>query len=247
VGAGTTGGSVQAPAAPAVSVDTSRVVKTGSISLVVDDGKVPATMIKLRQVAASVRGFLAEEKTQGVGSDPSGVATMRVPVASFDAVVTQISGKGFGAKVTGVESSGKDITAEYADTEAQIKSLKAAHDRYLTILNGADTIGEILSVQQRVDDVQKQIDRLEGSRRLLANQSDLATLTVSVNQKASQVLVRSEQSGWSKAWHDSTHGFTSGIQSIVAHSGRALLVLLVGIACVVLARGGWRVARRRLI
>ena len=67
--------------------DTSRVVKTGSISLVVDDGKVPATMIKLRQVAASVRGFLSEEKTQGVGSDPSGVATMRVPVASFDAVV----------------------------------------------------------------------------------------------------------------------------------------------------------------
>ena len=102
-------------------------------------------------------------------------------------------------------------------------------------------------MQQRVDEVQGQIDRLEGSRRLLANQSDLATLTVNVNQKASQVLVANEQSGWSKAWHDATDGFTSGIQSLVAHSGRALLVLLVGIACIVLGRGGWRLARRRLI
>ena len=71
-------------------------------------------------------------------------------------------------KVLSASSEGKDVTAEYADTQAQIQSLKAARARYLAILAKADTISETLSVQQRVDEVQGQIDRLEGQRRVLA-------------------------------------------------------------------------------
>ena len=233
--------------APASDGDTTRIVQTGSIALVVDDGKVSVTMDRLAAIARAVRGSVASSQLQSAGDNPSALVTLRVPVASFDAVVKQITGKGLGAKVISSDSSGKDVTAEYADTTAQIASLRAARDRYLTILNAAKTVGEILSVQQRVDTVQGQIDRLEGARRLLANQSDLATLEVSVNQKTTQVLVTAERSGWSKAWHDAGHGFTSGIQSLVAHSGRALLVLMILAACLVAARGGWRVARRRLL
>ncbi|MCW2544022.1 MAG: putative lipoprotein [Frankiales bacterium] len=231
----------------ATSGDSTRIVQTGSIALVVDDGKVSVTMDRLAAIARAVRGSVASSQLQSAGDNPSALVTLRVPVASFDAVVKQITGKGLGAKVINSDTAGKDVTAEYADTTAQIASLRAARDRYLTILNAAKSVGEILSVQQRVDSVQGQIDRLEGSRRLLANQSDLATLEVSVNQKTTQVLVSAERSGWSKAWHDAGHGFTGGIQALVAHSGRALLVLLVAAACLLVARGGWRVARRRLL
>jgi hypothetical protein len=240
----------EAPASGAVGAsggDTTRIVQTGSIALVVDDGKVSITMDRLAAIAKGVRGSIASSQLQSAGDNPSALVTLRVPVASFDAVVKQITGKGLGAKVISADTAGKDVTAEYADTTAQIASLRAARDRYLTILNAAKSVGEILSVQQRVDSVQGQIDRLEGSRRLLANQSDLATLNVSVNQKTTQVLVSSERSGWSKAWHDAGHGFTSGIQSLLAHSGRALLLLLIGAVCILIGRSGWRVAQRRML
>jgi hypothetical protein len=222
-------------------------VQTGSIALVVDDGKVKATMDRLSAIARGAGGSVTSSALQSAGDSPSATVTVRVPVGRFEAVVGQITSKGFGAKVISADTSGKDVTAEYADTQAQIASLKAARDRYLTILNAAKTVGEILRVQQRVDSVQGQIDRLEGARRLLANQSDLGTIEVSVNQKTTQVLVKAERSGWSKAWHDAGSGFTSGVQSILAHSGRALLLLLVLVAGGVVLRGGWRVARRRLI
>jgi type IV secretory pathway VirB2 component (pilin) len=149
--------------------------------------------------------------------------------------------------VVSVDSKGKDVTASYADTEAQIASLKAARNRFLTILSGAQTIGDTLSVQQRVDDVQGQIDRLEGQRRLLADQSSLATLTVTVGVKAPKAAQAKEQGGLSRSWDRAKHGFSSGVEGIVARSGRALLVLIVLGLALLVGRLGWRLARRRLL
>jgi hypothetical protein len=170
---------------------------------------------------------------------------VRVPVSSYESVVQAV--RKVGGKVASAESSGRDVTAQYADTAAQIESLKAARSRFLTILGGARTIGETLSVQQRVDSVQEQIDRLEGQRRVLANQSSLATLTVTVSEQADVVAQTHGRSGLAKAWDDARHGFTSGVEALIAHSGRALLVLLVGAAVLLLGRAGWRLARRRLV
>ena len=81
--------------------------------------------------------------------------------------------------------------------------------------------------KQRVDTVSGQIDRIEGSRRLLASQSDLSTLTVTVSESDDPVVRVSERrGGLSAALHDAKDGFVSGIEAIVRHSGRAMVWLL---------------------
>jgi hypothetical protein len=224
--------------------DAARIVKTGSLTLVVGDGQVSATVGRVEAVVAAARGYVSDERSTELGDQPTSTLTMRVPVASYEAVVRQV--RKVGGKVVDAESSGKDVTAQYADTQAQIESLQAARQRFLTILSGARTISEILSVQQRVDSVQGQLDRLEGQRRVLANQSSLATLTVTVSEQADLAATKAP-SGLSKAWDDAVHGFTSGVESLIAHSGRALLVLMVAGVALLVLRLGWRVARRRLV
>lgn len=221
-----------------------RVVRTGSLSLVVDDGKVPATVSRVQAVVTAARGYVADSTSQESGEHPVATLTARVPVEAFDQVLAKV--RGLGAKVVSAETGGRDVTATYADTRAQIQSLQAARSRFLAILAGAKTISETLTVQQRVDDVQRQIDRLEAQRRVLADSSDLATLTVSVGEDDDRVLVAEEQSGWSKAWDDATDGFVGGLQGLLARSGRALLVLLVAVALYPLARVLVRRTRRHL-
>ena len=220
-------------------------MKTGTLSLLVDEGKVSATVQRLQVLVAGLRGYVADSTSEESGKHPTASLTVRVPVASFDALRNQV--RSLKVKVLSEQASGKDVTATYADTKAQIESLTAARNRYLDILSRARTIAETLSVQQRVDDVQQQIDRLEGQRRVLADQSDYGTLTLTVAETTSEALLTKEPSGWSKAWDDAQHGFSSGVQRIIADSGRALLVLLVGVALLLLGRSGWRLARRRLV
>lgn len=234
----------QQAAATVADGGDARVVKTGTITLMADRGKVSAVVTAIQRLVVAP-AYVSSQSSQPIGDNPSATLTMRVPVGRFESVVTAV--QDLGAKVVSVESSGKDVTAAYADTAAQIASLKAARSRFLTILAGAKTIGETLTVQQRVDDVQGQIDRLEGQRRVLENQSDLATLTVTVSEKVGTILKTTAPTGLSKAWKDAKHGFTSGVEALIARSGRALLVLIVAVLALVVARFGWRLARRRLL
>ncbi|MCW2570581.1 MAG: hypothetical protein JWO88_639 [Frankiales bacterium] len=233
--------------APATDDGESRVVKSGSIALVVKDKRVTPTLSAVQQAAAAQGGYIAASNTDEYGETPSGEVTIRVPVSKFETLVAKI--RALDAKVRTASTSGKDVTATYSDLEAQLRSLKATRERFYTILTKTKTIGEILTVQQRIDNVSGQIDRIEGQRKLLANQSDLSTLTVSVSEEGDPVVkaTTKPRSGISQAFHDAWDGFVTGVEAIISHSGRALLWLLSLGLLLLIARGGWRVARRRMV
>jgi hypothetical protein len=233
--------------APATDDGESRVVKSGSIALVVKDKRVTPTLSAVQQAAAAQGGYIAASNTDEYGETPSGEVTIRVPVSKFETLVAKI--RALDAKVRTASTSGKDVTATYSDLESQLRSLKATRERFYTILTKTKTIGEILTVQQRIDNVSGQIDRIEGQRKLLANQSDLSTLTVSVSEEGDPVVkaTTKPRSGISQAFHDAWDGFVTGVEAIISHSGRALLWLLSLGLLLLVARGGWRVARRRMV
>lgn len=224
-----------------------RVVKSGSIALVVKDKRVTPTITAVTQAAKSYGGYVASGNTDEYGDTPSGEVTLRVPVEHFEDLVTKV--RALDAKVRTASTSGKDVTAQYSDLEAQLRTLKATRDRFYEILAKTRTISEILTVQQRIDNVSGQIDRIEGQRKLLANQSDLSTLTVSVSEEGDPVVKATSKprSGLSQAFHDAKDGFVSGVEAIIRHSGGFLLLVLCLAVVLAVGRLTWRVARRRMV
>ena len=232
------------PAAPVP--EGARVVKTGAIALIVDDGKVTPTLTEVQGFATAAGGVVAAAKTQESGPTPSGSVTLRVPVDSFEEVVAQV--RGVGAEIRSATTSGQDVTAQYADLEAQLRTLKAARERFLAILSNARSIGDVLAVQQRVDDVTGRIDRIEGQRQVLAAQSEKATLEVTVTEEDDPAVAESQpDDGLSKAFADAWHGFTSGVEGLIRLSGRGILLLMCLAVAYVVLRLGWRASRRRLV
>ena len=241
---GGTAASAPVPAAP--TADGARVVKTGAIALVVDDGRVTPVLTEVQQLAQQFGGEVSVAKTEELGDTPSGSVTLRVPVDQFEEVVAKV--RSLDAEVRSATTSGKDVTAEYADLQTQIRTLTAARERFLEILSRARTIGDVLAVQQRVDDATGKIDRLEGQRRVLAAQSERATLEVMVTEADDPVVTRAEpDDGISKAFSDAWHGFTSGVEGLIRLSGRGVLLLICLAVAFVVLRFGWRASRRRLV
>ncbi|MDX6266388.1 MAG: hypothetical protein QOD70_1128 [Frankiales bacterium] len=229
--------------------DSAKIVKTGSIALIVGDGKVSGVVVRVQGIADGAGGYVSNQKSQEFGDDPTSTVTVRVPVSRFDRVVQAVRDQvknGVG-KVDSSSTSGQDVTAQYADVTAQIQSLTAARDRFLTILSRANTIGETLSVQQRVDSTQLQIDQLKGRMRVLADQTSMGTLTVTVSEKAKAETKPHVQSGLSRSFDNAKDGFTSGVESLISKSGKGLLALILAVVALVILRTGWRLARRRLV
>jgi hypothetical protein len=102
----------------------------------------------------------------------------RVPVGAFDDALAAV--RALGSRVSSEKVSGQDVTEEYVDLEARLRAQRAVEEQYLGVLKDAKTITDILAVEQKLGEVRTEIERAEGRRRFLENQTALATITVHV-------------------------------------------------------------------
>src|SRR6185295_6582072 len=84
--------------------------------------------------------------------------------------------------------SGQDVSEEYLDLEARIRSKKALETQFLEIMKQARKVSDALEVQGELADVRTEIERFEGRRRFLENQSTLSTITATLQMPAPLVV-----------------------------------------------------------
>jgi hypothetical protein len=222
------------------------VIKTGSLNLLVPAGRLLVATSSMTDEAAGLGGFVASSSTNTAtpGSPPSGDITLRVPASSFGAMLTDIERLG---RATSVTTSGQDVTGQYVDLQARIQSLDDARSQFQQILTRAQSIGDILAVEQQISGLQTQIDQLQGQLKVLDDQSSYGTLSVHVVETVPAATTHPAKpaGGLSKAWLHAQHSFARGFDSIVAFSGGLLLFLVVVGVLAGLARLIWVVVRRR--
>jgi len=175
---------------------------------------------------------------------------MRIDADRFDAVLAKLTvlSTQAGGDVQNVSTKAVDVHGGVHRHRRPPARARVDRATYLTILSRATTIGETLSVQQQVDGVQQQIEQLQGQQRLLANQSDLASLTVTVSEKGAAPKPEPKPlTGAGKALHRASSGFTGALENVVAGSGVAAVILLALAVLAVLGRFAIRLARRRLV
>lgn len=234
-------GGTEAPSA-AVPVTGPRVVRTATVTLAVPAADVAGTLSRLRGLVAG-GGYVQDSTTALAGADPTGTVTLRVPSADYARVRDALAADTYG-KVTALDERGQDVTAQYTDLGARIDALSRTRASYLTLLSKANSIGDVLAVQQQLTIVQQQIESLQGQQKVLADASDDATLAVTVGEAGGLPPIAPSRSGWSRAFHDAGHGLAGGLQALVAASGVTLVVLLVLAVLAGLALVGSRRLRR---
>jgi hypothetical protein len=233
----------QAPA-PAPS-DTAKVIKTGAVAIEVRKGAVGPTMTRLTDLATGFGGYVSETKTAEAADNPTGSATLRVPVGTFENLLSGVRALG---TVKSVTTHGQDVTAQYVDIQARLNASKATLDQLYTIMRRATAIGDVLAIQDQINQTQTNIDQLQGQLNVLNDQASYAALAVDVAQHGSAAPgAPAPKVGLAKALDDGRHGFTHGVEWIIAHSGTALLLLFVAAAAIVAIRFGWPRLRRRLV
>lgn len=145
---------------------------------------------KIASIAESRGGFIvtSEVRQQGSGrSNDSKVVTVvaRVPAAQFETTVEEI--RKIGSRILQEKRTGQDVTEEYIDLEARIRTKKALEAQFLEIMKQARNVSDALEVQRQLAGVRTEIEQLEGRRRFLENQSSLSTITVTLQPPVSIV------------------------------------------------------------
>ena len=191
----------QAFAATVPATVARKVIMTGNLTLEVKEfEKVHAQVVS---VATDLNGYVANSQlslpTDGV---QSGTVTLRVPQEKYEEALVRLKKLG---KLVAETQAAEDVTQKYVDLDAQVRNLKAEEERILDIMKRAKTIKDTLAVHQRLTDVRGQIESLEGQLRYLKFQVALATLTVTLTEKATVLHLPEPRWVWlnhvKSAWH----------------------------------------------
>ena len=168
------------PAAPEFqNVLDRKIIQSTSIDVEVTEvGRNFQDIIRIAQTAG---GFVASSSFSNVEDEQIADLTIRVPADRYQDVLSQIRGMG---EVAQEGSEANDITEEFTDLQARLRTLEATELRYLELLGQADTIDDILLVQDRLDGVRGQIEQVQGRVNLLNELTDLATITVHLRSVA---------------------------------------------------------------
>jgi hypothetical protein len=102
---------------------------------------------------------------------------IRVPVTSYEAMLNQVNGLG---KVDSRSDSADDVTLQYYDLEGRLNMRRELLKTYQDYLGRAANIEEILSVEQKIAELQNEIDMYGSQFTLLNNQIDYATIVLTL-------------------------------------------------------------------
>ena len=195
------------------------IIRSGTMSLEVD--KYDETEVKIKDIAKKYSGYITNTSASlNANGKKQGTITLRVPSDKFDGLLTELrqTGKEMNENITG-----KDVTEEYMDADARLKTQQQLEDRLLKLLSEKTAkLTDIVDVEQKLAGVRENIEKTEGRMKYLRDQASYSTLAVSVYEPS--LLSTSTGGGF---FYEIEQSFKRGLSGFTA--------VLTGIITVVIA------------
>lgn len=105
--------------------------------------------------------------------------TVRVPSDKLDSFIANVKET---ANVTYISESTEDITLRYVDTESRKIALETERDRLLELLEKAQTVEDIITIESRLSEVRYELESYASQLRTYDNQVDYSTVHISIRE-----------------------------------------------------------------
>ena len=179
--------SAKAPVAPTPitrDIDTKKshekkIIKDGSISLKVTEFEKSKSHID--NLVKKNNGYYANESLNNTDYESTYNLTIRIPAANFEKLIAEIeSGDG---EILYKEVDARDVTDQFIDLETRLDNKKKYLKRYSELLKQANSIDEILSIEEKIRALEEEIESSTGRLKYLNDLVNYSTLNLTITKQ----------------------------------------------------------------
>lgn len=179
----------------------SKIIKTAEISMQVKDYKKNRTEF-LDMIRASGAYITAENQANTSYSINDDIE-IRIKPGGFDSLVEKILEKAIYVDYSKITAD--DVTEEYVDAEARMKSKEDVQTQYKEILKKAYSISEIMAVQEKINQIQVEIDAYKAKLKFMDDKVSYSTIKLHFYEKLDEIAA--PETGF---WYRTGKAFKSG-------------------------------------
>ncbi len=129
--------------------------------------------------SSSVNGNNYYDSARGNVSRRTANYTLRIPSAKFSGVMNSLESLG---NVPYTYMYTENVTAQYYDVQARLKAYQAQEDRLLEMMELAETVEDIITIEDKLTDVRYRIDSLQSSLNNWDRRVSYSTLSLTVKE-----------------------------------------------------------------
>ena len=170
---------------PASGRTTARLAPASDIiytaQLTVRVANVGTAAARATQIVEDVGGYVSNENSSANPDRPSeatATVQLKIPVTSYPATLGQLA-SGLGTQLS-LQEQAQDVTEQVADVNSQVTSFQAAIAQLRALLSHAGSIGDLLSVQNQINDEESALEALQAQQRALSHETTYATVTLTI-------------------------------------------------------------------
>ena len=218
------------PAAPVVGA-AAKLTKSASLDLQVKD--ISAAAAQVRSIATGLQALvLAEQIGKGGPGDPQpvrgdnerfgglGTLTLSVPADKLDTALDQLAKIG---TVLRRNTSSKDVTSQYVDTESRLKTMRASVARVRTLMTQAKDIGQVVTLEGEVSRREADLESLASQLEALKTSVERSTLAVSLSTPGNATVQEDvADTGFVAGLHSGWVAFTTSATALLTAVGAVL-------------------------
>lgn len=175
----------EAPSTGSSSSEERIVIKTASLSIVVEDPNV--AMDRVISMTSQMKGWVVSSNLYKVTTSqgttvPQASITIRVPAESLDDAMKQIKAlvKNPQEDVRNEMITGQDVTSEYTDLQSKLANLEVAEAQLKEIMASAKKTEDVMAVFNQLTEIRSQIEVIKGQMKYYEQSSAYSSISVEI-------------------------------------------------------------------
>jgi hypothetical protein len=105
---------------------------------------------------------------------------IRVPADKFDALLEELMKESIYTNYKNITA--EDVTEQFVDTEARLKTKREVEQRYIALLKEAKKVQDILDIEDKLRVIREEIEATEGKLKLLNDKVNYSTIYLNTYQ-----------------------------------------------------------------
>lgn len=168
-------------------ISTPQIARTAALTLVVEDATKAAK--DLRDAAATLGGTVLSEYVATANDAANEPAPDTYPRNSFSTIVISVPSSKLEVALDTLAALGKvtlrtvtanDVTTAVVDVDARVSTMRESIGRLQALMQRAGTLTEVATIEAELTKRQAELESLVGQQKALANQVDMAPVTVTL-------------------------------------------------------------------
>jgi hypothetical protein len=158
-------------------------IKSLAVNMAVKDTRQVASDLQSWIITTDPRASSAGINYEQIGDNLYNVSlTFSVQSTDYTQIEEYLAGYAplHGGKLLNLHESVQDVTNDYIDSQSRLTNLRGEQSRLLTLLSQTQALGDIITVQDKLTDVEGQIEGIEAHINALKSQVTFYTVTINL-------------------------------------------------------------------